>query len=120
MLVSRQFSSTCRHPAKLLEPGPHPHHEADAARILARGAGKTPGIAALARPFDAALRREFLHDLVTQAKPEPEIRKPPTHAGPGHILQRHTDPRHRLKDQLLGATLVGLTFATAAKVPLVR
>src|SRR3546814_19829279 len=102
MLVSRQFSSTCRHPAKLLEPGPHPHHEADAVRILARGAGKTRGIADLARPFDADIRRELLHDLVTQAKPEIEIRKPRTNARRGEILERKIDLTHRLEEHLSG------------------
>src|SRR3546814_14830060 len=65
-----------------LEPGTHPHDEADAVDILACRAREACGIAELARPYAPDIGGAFLDDLVAQPEsqlevgtPRPEARK---------------------------------------------
>src|SRR3546814_12144223 len=93
-------------PRIALEPGPHPHYEADAARILPRGACETRGIADLTRPFDTNIGRELLHDLIGKAQPQLDVGPARTYPDPGHLLQHEVDLRHRLQDPSTGEALL--------------
>src|SRR3546814_15402822 len=120
MRISDWSSDVCSSDLISLEPGPHPHYEADAARILPGGACETRGIADLTRPFDTNIGRELLHDLIAKAQPQLDVGQARTDPDLGNVLQREVDLRNRLEDQSLGKALIIIASEQGVQVPLVR
>src|SRR3546814_17124286 len=100
----------CGRALATLEPGSHPHDEADAVDILACRAREACGIAELARPYAPDIGGEFLDDLVAKPESQLEVGKPRSDARFGDILSREIDLCPRLQDQPLGDALVIIAF----------
>src|SRR3546814_17591790 len=89
-----------------LEPGTHPHDEADAVDILACRAREACGIAALASPYAPDIGCEFLDALVAKPESQLEFGMPRSAASFGDILSREIDPCPSPQAQPLGDPLV--------------
>src|SRR3546814_13525038 len=117
MRISDWSSDVCSSDLISLEPGPHPHYEADAARILPRGACETRGIADLTRPFDTNIGRELLHDLIAKAQPQLDVGQARTDPALGNVLQTEVHLHHRLGDQPLGEAVIMITSGPGGPFP---